>query len=106
LELKSSHERRGDFEFIMFVRALVGLCLLRTAALGAADFLRPALHITPFNNAWLNDPNGLFRDADGLWHAYYQCMLGHFETLGTFFANILEMTRMSMHLTGKTGVMP
>lgn len=33
---------------------------------------RPQVHFSPPAN-WLNDPNGLFRDADGLWHMYYQC---------------------------------
>jgi sucrose-6-phosphate hydrolase SacC (GH32 family) len=23
----------------------------------------------------MNDPNGLFRDNEGLWHMYYQCKL-------------------------------
>ena len=51
---------------------IYGVVLL-AASITVADALRPALHVTPFNDAWLNDPNGLFRDADGLWHAYYQC---------------------------------
>jgi len=33
---------------------------------------RPQVHYTPDQN-WLNDPNGLFRDQNGLWHMYYQC---------------------------------
>jgi sucrose-6-phosphate hydrolase SacC (GH32 family) len=35
--------------------------------------LRPQIHYSPPQN-FMNDPNGLFRDADGLWHIYYQCM--------------------------------
>jgi hypothetical protein len=33
---------------------------------------RPQLHYTE-QHSWLNDPNGLFKDEDGLWHIYYQC---------------------------------
>ncbi|KAM3068691.1 Invertase [Clarireedia jacksonii] len=33
--------------------------------------LRPQIHYSPPQN-FMNDPNGLFRDADGLWHIYYQ----------------------------------
>lgn len=54
--------------------ALLLLTLIALISAAGADFLRPALHITPFNNAWLNDPNGLFLDAKGLWHVYYQCL--------------------------------
>ncbi|KAE9400398.1 Arabinanase/levansucrase/invertase [Gymnopus androsaceus JB14] len=32
---------------------------------------RPQVHFTPPEN-WMNDPNGLYRDANGLWHMYYQ----------------------------------
>lgn len=35
--------------------------------------LRPQIHYSPPQN-FMNDPNGLFRDADGLWHIYYQCI--------------------------------
>jgi beta-fructofuranosidase len=37
-----------------------------------SDPWRPQVHYTPEQN-WLNDPNGLFKDDDGLWHMYYQC---------------------------------
>ncbi|KAG6290908.1 hypothetical protein E4U09_004199 [Claviceps aff. purpurea] len=33
--------------------------------------LRPQLHFTP-PKGFMNDPNGMFRDSDGLWHYYYQ----------------------------------
>ncbi|KAL3419326.1 beta-fructofuranosidase [Phlyctema vagabunda] len=33
--------------------------------------LRPQIHFSP-PKAFMNDPNGAFRDADGLWHLYYQ----------------------------------
>ncbi|KAJ8065396.1 hypothetical protein OCU04_006084 [Sclerotinia nivalis] len=33
--------------------------------------LRPQIHYSPPTN-FMNDPNGLFRDADGLYHIYYQ----------------------------------
>ncbi|KAF9873503.1 hypothetical protein CkaCkLH20_08962 [Colletotrichum karsti] len=32
---------------------------------------RPQIHFSPPAN-WLNDPNGLFIDSDGVWHMYYQ----------------------------------
>ncbi|KAI9806041.1 MAG: hypothetical protein M1833_004448 [Piccolia ochrophora] len=33
--------------------------------------LRPQIHFSPPQN-FLNDPNGMFVDADGVWHLYYQ----------------------------------
>ena len=41
----------------------------------AADYtgsLRPQVHFSVPQN-FMNDPNGLFRAADGTWHLYYQC---------------------------------
>ena len=41
----------------------------------AADYtgdLRPQVHFSVPEN-FMNDPNGLFRAADGTWHLYYQC---------------------------------
>lgn len=32
---------------------------------------RPQVHFSPPEH-FMNDPNGMFRDADGLWHLYYQ----------------------------------
>ncbi|KAI1073024.1 hypothetical protein LB507_008921, partial [Fusarium sp. FIESC RH6] len=32
---------------------------------------RPQVHFSPPSH-FMNDPNGMFRDADGLWHLYYQ----------------------------------
>lgn len=34
--------------------------------------LRPQVHFSVPQN-FMNDPNGLFRAADGTWHLYYQC---------------------------------
>ncbi|KAI1497001.1 glycosyl hydrolase [Biscogniauxia marginata] len=33
--------------------------------------LRPQIHFSPPQN-FMNDPNGMFRDANGTWHLYYQ----------------------------------
>lgn len=33
--------------------------------------LRPQVHLSPPRN-FMNDPNGMFRDANGTWHVYYQ----------------------------------
>ncbi|KAG5916762.1 hypothetical protein E4U61_003322 [Claviceps capensis] len=33
--------------------------------------LRPQIHFTP-PKGFMNDPNGMFRDANGTWHYYYQ----------------------------------
>ena len=34
--------------------------------------LRPQIHFSP-PQQFMNDPNGMVLDADGLWHVYYQC---------------------------------
>ena len=34
--------------------------------------LRPQIHFSPPVN-FMNDPNGMFVDADGVYHLYYQC---------------------------------
>lgn len=34
--------------------------------------LRPQIHFSPPSN-FMNDPNGMFVDANGTWHLYYQC---------------------------------
>lgn len=34
--------------------------------------LRPQIHYSPPQN-FMNDPNGLFKDAEGVYHVYYQC---------------------------------
>lgn len=34
--------------------------------------LRPQIHFSPPQN-FMNDPNGMFVDSDGVWHLYYQC---------------------------------
>jgi beta-fructofuranosidase len=34
--------------------------------------LRPQIHFSPLRN-FMNDPNGMFLDANGTYHLYYQC---------------------------------
>jgi hypothetical protein len=36
--------------------------------------LRPQVHFSP-PKEFMNDPNGMFKDAKGIWHLYYQCEL-------------------------------
>jgi beta-fructofuranosidase len=36
--------------------------------------LRPQIHFSPPTN-FMNDPNGMFLDAEGVYHLYYQCKL-------------------------------
>src|ERR1700712_5474863 len=45
---------------------------------------RPQVHFSPPSN-FLNDPNGCFLDADGIWHLYYQCKWSHY--LAVFNSN-------------------
>lgn len=33
---------------------------------------RPQMHFSP-PKGFMNDPNGMHRDASGTWHLYYQC---------------------------------
>jgi beta-fructofuranosidase len=35
--------------------------------------LRPQVHFSP-PKGFMNDPNGMFVDVDGIYHLYYQCM--------------------------------
>jgi sucrose-6-phosphate hydrolase SacC (GH32 family) len=35
-------------------------------------YLRPQIHFSP-PKYFMNDPNGMFLDASGTWHLYYQC---------------------------------
>lgn len=35
--------------------------------------LRPQVHYSPPRD-FMNDPNGMFVDANGTWHLYYQCL--------------------------------
>jgi beta-fructofuranosidase len=34
--------------------------------------LRPQVHYSP-PTQFMNDPNGMFLDPEGVWHLYYQC---------------------------------
>lgn len=40
--------------------------------------LRPQIHFSP-PVGFMNDPNGMFLDANGTYHLYYQCAL-HFPS--------------------------
>jgi len=37
-----------------------------------AGNLRPQVHFSP-PKGFMNDPNGMFIDAEGVYHLYYQC---------------------------------
>lgn len=37
-----------------------------------AGALRPQIHFSP-PAGFMNDPNGMFKDQDGIYHLYYQC---------------------------------
>lgn len=41
--------------------------------------LRPQIHFSP-PVGFMNDPNGMFLDANGTYHLYYQCV-PHFSLL-------------------------
>ena len=36
-----------------------------------AEFLKPRFHITGASG-WINDPNGMFQNKDGIYHVFYQ----------------------------------
>lgn len=46
--------------------------------------LRPQIHYSP-PVGFMNDPNGMFLDANGTYHLYYQCVLpsspSYYQTL-------------------------
>lgn len=42
--------------------------------------LRPQIHFSPPQH-FMNDPNGMFLDANGTWHLYYQCKTDHVAPL-------------------------
>ena len=59
----------------MLSLTIVSVAALAASAYAEADYtgpLRPQLHFSPPDN-FMNDPNGMFIDADGIWHLYYQC---------------------------------
>lgn len=47
--------------------------------------LRPQVHFSP-PVGFMNDPNGMFVDQDGLYHLYYQCKLSEPQS------NVLEVS--------------
>ena len=57
-------------------RTLTGLWrLLQESILGVsreqAAALKPRFHITG-STGWINDPNGMFQNKDGMYHVFYQ----------------------------------
>jgi hypothetical protein len=62
--------------FIAILIALVGIYLVFfhswNASGGEGTSLRPGIHFAAPVGTWLNDPNGLYVDKDGVWHMYYQ----------------------------------
>ncbi|VDB84876.1 unnamed protein product [Peniophora sp. CBMAI 1063] len=67
---------------VAFAGVLLGSALTQSSAIGLVERdapvsgnysgpLRPQVHFSPPTN-FMNDPNGLFVDANGTWHLYYQ----------------------------------
>ena len=57
--------------------------------------LRPQVHYSP-PSGFMNDPNGCFVDADGIWHFYYQCKV-LFHTFQSFpYLDFMEFERGSV----------
>ena len=64
---------------LLHQHALTGLwCLSQEAVLGVsreqAAALKPRFHITG-STGWINDPNGMFQNKDGLYHVFYQVII-------------------------------
>jgi len=57
--------------FLVFITVYTFFFADWTAS-GPAYALRPGVHFAAPVGQWLNDPNGLFVDANGTWHMYYQ----------------------------------
>jgi beta-fructofuranosidase len=51
--------------------------------------LRPQIHYSPPIN-FMNDPNGMFYDANGTWHLYYQCNQSLADAIGVRANNSLD----------------
>src|ERR1700733_12148731 len=73
------------FSSLLFAGYFLGVAIIETSAsveTGApngapiagnyAGPLRPQVHFSP-PKGFMNDPNGMFLDANGLYHLYYQC---------------------------------
>jgi beta-fructofuranosidase len=59
----------------MLALSIVAAVTLAAGVWAEANYsgpLRPQLHFSPLEG-FMNDPNGMFLDADGVWHLYYQC---------------------------------
>ncbi|KAK2761282.1 hypothetical protein FQN54_001804 [Arachnomyces sp. PD_36] len=58
----------------MHALPILATASLAVGAWAEADYsgpLRPQLHFSP-PEGFMNDPNGMFLDSDGVWHLYYQ----------------------------------
>ncbi|KPI43453.1 putative invertase [Cyphellophora attinorum] len=61
------------FCYIHIVHAQSSNDVVPTAAIAGnySGHYRPQVHFSP-PEGFMNDPNGMFQDASGIWHYYYQ----------------------------------
>lgn len=78
------------------------------------DYLRPRVHYSP-PRYFMNDPNGMHRDAEGTWHLYYQYnpltpvagnqvrdTIGGYDRLANVLLSIGAMLRQKISTLGRT----